>query len=88
MHYQTIRMVIMTSEPIKANEKICLKVKIERIKRNWSQEYLAELSNISTNSIGAIERCKSTPTTITLAKIAQAFGITVSELTDISKVNL
>ena len=80
--------VNMNNEPEKINSKICLKIKIERTKRNWSQEYLGELSGISTNSVGAIERCQSTPTTITLAKIAIAFGMTVSELTDISKVDL
>ncbi len=82
------KIVNMLSKPCEINNKICLKIKIERTKRGWSQEYLGELSGISSTSIGAIERCKSTPTTITLAKIAQAFGITVSELTDISKVNL
>ena len=78
----------MISKPDEINAKICLKIKMERIKRGWSQEYLGELSGISNTSIGAIERCQSTPTTLTLAKIANAFGITVSELTDISKVNL
>ena len=78
----------MTREPNEINSKICLKIKMERTKRGWSQEYLGELSGISNTSIGAIERCQSTPTTLTLAKIANAFEMTVSELTDISKVDL
>lgn len=78
----------MTSTPIEINNKICLKIKIERTKRGWSQEQLGEYADISKNSIGAIERCKSTPSTISLAKFALAFGMTVSELTDISKVEL
>lgn len=78
----------MTSEPNEINHKICLKIKIERTKRGWSQEYLEGLSGISSTSISAIERCRSIPTTLTLAKIANAFGITVSELTDTSKVDL
>ncbi len=79
---------IMTSKHININNKICLKIKMERIKRGWSQEQLGEYADISKNSIGAIERCKSTPSTVTLAKFALAFGMTVSELTDISKVEL
>ena len=80
--------VIMSSEPNIVNKKICLKIKMERIKRGWSQDILSENCGISKNSIGAIERGKSNPSSLTLAKIATAFGITVSELTDISKVDL
>ena len=61
---------------------------MERTKRGWSQEKLGEHSGISCTSIGAIERGKSVPSALTLAKIANAFNITVSELTDISKVDL
>jgi len=80
--------VSMTGKPNIINQKICLKIKIERIKRGWSQDTLSEYCGISKNSIGAIERGKSNPSSLTLAKIATAFGITVSELTDISKVDL
>ena len=38
------------------NKKICLKIKTERIKRNLSQEQLAELANLNRNTIGKIER--------------------------------
>jgi len=78
----------MTSKVDEINKKICLKIKMERIKRGWSQEVLSEKCSISKNSIGAIERMQSTPSTISLAKIAQAYDMTVSELTDISKVEL
>jgi transcriptional regulator with XRE-family HTH domain len=61
---------------------------MERIKRGWSQEKLSELCEISKNSIGLIERAVSTPSTKTLIRLAAAFNITVSELTDISKVDL
>ena len=84
----TIIIVFMKSIPEQINSKICLKIRIERIKRGWSQEYLGEKAGVSTKSIGAIERVQSTPTALTLAKIANAFDITVSELTDISKVDL
>lgn len=78
----------MTSKPDEINNKICLKIKMERTKRRWSQEQLSELADLSTNSIGAIERAVSSPTVYTLAKIANAYNMTVSELTDISKVDL
>ena len=68
--------------------KFIHKIKIERIKRGWSQEQLGEYSGISNTFIGTIERCQSNPSILTLAKIANVFGITVSELTDISKINL
>ncbi|MBR1943077.1 helix-turn-helix transcriptional regulator [bacterium] len=70
------------------NKKICLKIKMERTKRGWSQEKLSEYCDMSKNAIGNIEQCKNTPKICTLLKIAEAFGITVSELTDISKVDL
>ncbi len=62
------------------NNKIGLKIKIERVKRNISQERLAELANLSRPTIGAIERGQKSPTFNTLEAIAGAFGITVQEL--------
>ncbi len=78
----------MDKSALEINNKICLKIKIERTKRGWSQEQFGEYADLSKNSVGAIERAKSSPTTLTLAKIANAFGMSVSELTDISKVDL
>ena len=79
---------IMTSEPNEISQKISLKIKIERTKRGWSQEQLGEMAGISNTSVGAIERGQSIPSALTLAKIATAFKMSVSELTDISKVDL
>lgn len=70
------------------NEKICLKVKFERLKKGFSQEELALKANISRNTIWKIETGKASPTVETLAKIAQALEIEFSVLTDISKVDL
>ena len=78
----------MNSNINEIHNKICLKIKIERTKRGWSQEQFAEYSNLNKNSIGAIERGQSSPSTMTLIKFANAFGMSVSELTDISKVDL
>lgn len=51
------------------NKKICLKIQIERIKRNLSQEQLAELANLNRNTIGKIEREEVSPTIETVEKI-------------------
>lgn len=50
------------------NKKICLKIKTERIKRNLSQEQLAELANLNRNTIGKIEREAVSPTIETVEK--------------------
>ena len=70
------------------NQKICLKVKFERLKKNLSQEELAFRSNLNRNTIWKIETMRVSPTVETLDKIANALGIEFSTLTDISKVEL
>lgn len=81
-------MVNMTNINGNINKRIGTKIKLERVKRNWSQEELAEKADLSKNSVGAIERGTSSPTVETLAKIADAFGIPLNDLTDVSKVEI
>lgn len=78
----------MTNKDSNINKIIGKKIKLERIKRDLSQEQLADLSNISKNFVGAIERGESSPTIETLAKIANAFEISLPELIDVSKVEI
>ncbi len=78
----------MTNKDSNINKIVGKKIKLERIKRDLSQEQLADLSNISKNFVGAIERGESSPTIETLAKIANAFEISLSELIDVSKVEI
>ena len=78
----------MTSKLDNVSIKIGLKIKLERAKRGWSQEKLAELSDMSKNYIGDVEKGKSSPTIETLAKIAKAFEIELHDLTNISKVDI
>jgi len=78
----------MTSEVDEINKKVGLKIKLERVKRGLSQEKLGELSGLSKNSIGAIERGETSTTVSNLTKIAKVFGFTVSELTDITKFEI
>lgn len=69
-------------------KKFGLKVKMERMKRNLSQERLAELAKLNKNSIGAIERGDSSPTFETIGLLAEAFDIEIVELTDLNNVKL
>ena len=68
--------------------KICLRIKFERIKRNWSQEQLAEYADLNRNTIGNLDRGIASPTVETLEKLANAFGMTVLDLIDVSKIEL
>ncbi len=76
----------MTSLSI--NEKIGIKINILRKRLKYSQEKLAELSDLSKTSIGTIERGKSKPSIETLEKIAKALNIELKELVDVSKIDL
>lgn len=78
----------MNNEFSVINDKICLKVKFERIKRNLSQEQLAFKANVNKNTIWKIETGKVSPTIETLGKIANALEMEFSELIDVSKINL
>lgn len=68
------------------NKKICLKIKLERIKRGWSQEQLAEYSKLSVNTIGRIERSQISPTIDTVVQIANSFELDFNILTDLSNI--
>ncbi len=70
------------------SNKICLKIRIERIKRNLSQEELSFAAGLSKNGLGRIERAEVSPTITTLEKIADALEIDFLELVDVSKVEL
>ena len=78
----------MTSKNDKISTKIGLKIVLERIKRKLSQEKLAELSDLSKNSLGAIERGTSSPSIDTLDRIAAALEIELSELVKVKSVDL
>ena len=67
------------------SEKIRLKnlginIKSERLRRNISQERLAELTNISRNSVSLIETGKINPTILKVIDIAQALGVDINIL--------
>lgn len=56
-------------------------VRTERVKAGFSQEELAEKANLTRNYIGQTERAEKRITLETLARIARALGVRVSDLT-------
>lgn len=56
------------------------KIRLERIKRDISQEELAELAGVSVRTISDIERWLTDIRYTNLFQIAQAFNLTTSEL--------
>ena len=67
------------------SEKIRLKnlginIKSERLRKNLSQERLAELTNISRNSVSLIESGKINPTILKVIDIARVLDVDVNIL--------
>lgn len=62
------------------SKQLGLKVKLERTKRNLSQERLAEKAEISYMTVGAIERGDNSPSVSTVAAIADALEIELYKL--------
>ena len=61
-------------------EQIGLKIKLERTKQNLAQEQLAELADISSSYLSAIERGKQSISLDYTNRIAEALKIPVNEL--------
>lgn len=62
-----------------------INIKSERLRKNISQERLAELTNISRNSVSLIETGKINPTVLKVLDIASVLGTDLNALTrDIS----
>ena len=56
-------------------------VRSARLARGLTQEQLAEKANLHVNSISFVERGLSPPALDTICSLADAMGVTVSELT-------
>lgn len=59
---------------------IALEVRNNRRKKQLSLEQLADLSGVSRSMISKVERCEAVPSTTVLAKLAEALGVTFSQL--------
>ena len=62
-------------------KKLGINIKGERLKKNISQERLAELTNISRNSVSLIETGKINPTVLKVLDIANVLGTDLGALT-------
>ncbi len=70
----------MINKSDKKRNKIGLKIKLERVKRELTQEQLAEKADISRPTVGSIERGEQSPSFDTMEAIAKAFDMSVQEL--------
>jgi len=66
--------------------KFGLKLKLERIKQNLSQEELAALAEMSPTSISLIEAAKQNISLAGIKSIADVLKLTMSELVDIENI--
>ena len=57
------------------------RVRNERLKQNLSQEKLAIKAGVHRTYIGMIERAEKNITLLNISKVAQALGISISDLT-------
>lgn len=57
-----------------------INIKSERLRKNISQEKLAELTNISRNSVSLIETGKINPTILKVVDIAKALDVDIDVL--------
>ena len=58
------------------------KIRLERMKRDISQEKLAEIANLSRRALSCIECGVNDPKYTTLLQIAEAFNMKISDLLD------
>ncbi len=60
-------------------------IKVERAKKNMTQEDLAQKLSVSRQSVNAIETCKFVPSTILALKIARYFKVSVHDIFELEK---
>lgn len=60
-------------------------IKVERAKKNWTQEDLARKIGISRQSINSIETGKFIPSTVLALKMAKVFGANVESIFELEK---
>ena len=63
-----------------SNDKMARNLKVERAKRGWSQEDLAEASGVGQNSIARYEMGGTTPGLDQAFKIASALGCSIDDI--------
>ena len=56
------------------------RIRMYRLKRNWSQEFLSEKADVTPAHFSHIERGNTKPSLPTLLRIANALGVSLDEL--------
>ena len=74
---QDNKYIMQTKKKLKS---LGLNIKAERIRKGYSQEELAELCDISRNSISLIETGKINPTILKIIDISKALSIDINTL--------
>lgn len=74
----------MTIDLSKLSKEFGKKIKIERIKREISQEDLAELADLHRTTMWSIESGKNMPNLETIARLANALNMTLPEIMDLN----
>jgi len=65
------------------NSKMVLKIKMEMLKKGWSQRRLAAASNVSLSAVSRLLKLRSKkPDTSTLQKLSLSLGIPLGELVE------
>ncbi|HPH86422.1 MAG TPA: helix-turn-helix transcriptional regulator [Ferruginibacter sp.] len=62
-------------------------IKVERAKKNWTQEDLAGKIGISRQSINSIETGRFIPSTVLALKMAKVFGTDVETIFQLEKTD-
>ena len=55
-------------------------LKVERARRNWTQEHVAGLAGVTRKTINTVETGKFVPSTVLALKLARVFGVNVEDL--------
>lgn len=75
---QVLYTKIMDTKKLK--NTIAMNIRMQRAKKDINQEQLAELIELSTTQLSALERGTSMPKVPTLMKLADVFGVKVDDL--------
>jgi len=65
---------------MRASDQLGMRIRFLRSERGWSQEDLALEANINKNYLSDLENGRRNPSLDILERIANAFGISLSEL--------
>jgi len=66
-------------QPSKLDQFLGLEIQRRRVEKNWSQEYLAEVTGLHRTYISQLERGLKSPSVRVISHITNALGVKMSE---------